>query len=162
MVKKIMANLDGVSLVLVGRKEFESSLSTIVAVVLSIRPISEWTYDMLDVVMENCVKQKTLCNSVDSEIDADRIAADHGFEDERVLHRLYCWKKTIVEEIWQLMEVVNRQKQIPNQSVQFLVVMIVNVARVCFYVCSLTDSRLKRPGKVEGGSAKQVPYGSDL
>ena len=91
MVKKIMANLDGVSLVLVGRKEFESSLSTIVAMlVLSIRPISEWTYDMLDVVMENCVKQKTLCNSVDSEIDADRIAADHGFEDERVLHRLYC------------------------------------------------------------------------
>ena len=28
MVKKIMANLDGVSLVLAGRKDFESSLST--------------------------------------------------------------------------------------------------------------------------------------
>ena len=114
MVKKIMANLDGVSLVLAGRKDFELSLSTNVqkfytipgpnnkkfwgrkswgrkswgridyiplstidAVVLSIPPINEWTYEMLDVV-KNYVKQKTLCNSVDfysSEIDADRIAA---------------------------------------------------------------------------------------
>ena len=36
MVKKIMANLDGVSLVLAGRKDFESSLSTNVQKVYTI------------------------------------------------------------------------------------------------------------------------------
>ena len=61
--------------------------------------------EMLDVV-KNYVKQKTLCNSVDfysSEIDADRIAAGHGFEDEREgipLHRLVeegaCRSKNLV------------------------------------------------------------------
>ena len=56
---------------------------------------------MLDVV-QNYVKQKTLCNSVGTVL----------------------LKKALVEvKIWQLMEVVNRQKRIPNQPVQFLVVM---------------------------------------
>ena len=138
MVKKIMANLDGVSLVLAGRKEFESSLSSNKrdAVVLCIPPINEWTYEMLDVV-ENYVKEESLCNSVDfSEIDTGRIAADHGFDDlddsadeeederEGIPFCTVLLKKAIVEaKIWQLMEVFNRQKRIANQPVQFLVVM---------------------------------------
>ena len=102
-------------------------LSTVDAVVLSIPPINERTYKMLDVV-KKYLKQKTLCNSVDFysfEIDADRIAAGHGFEDERegIPFGPVLLKKALVKaKIWQLMEVVNRQKRIPNQP-QFLVVM---------------------------------------
>ena len=82
---------------------------------------------MLDVV-KNYLKQKTLCNSVDFysfEIDADRIAAGHGFEDERegIPFGTVLLKKALVKanKTWQLIKVVNRQKRIPNQP-QFLVV----------------------------------------
>ena len=95
--------------------------------VLSIPPINERTYEMLDVV-KNYLKQKTLCNSVDFysfEIDADRIAAGHGFEDERegIPFGTVLLKKALVKanKTWQLIKVVNRQKRIPNQP-QFLVV----------------------------------------
>ena len=68
-------------------------------------------------VVKNYVKQKTLCNSDDFysfEIDADRIAAGHGFEDERegIPFGTVLLKKALVEaKIWQLMEVVNRQNE---------------------------------------------------